>query len=108
VLLFASASGSPAQQPSGRIDLDLMAALPYSQLVAARVVFSKSSTTCPDDYGIVHVANGLFRHHHASVFRKIRWTAEFFRPVDDDTYRYRIATQDCRIDLAVRQQIRQT
>src|SRR4029077_5560032 len=106
-LLIAGLGDAPAQEPSGRLDLDLMSALPRSELVAARIVFSKSSARCPEDHGIVHATGGRLMHHRASVFRGIRSTAEYFRPIEDDTYRYRMASADCRVDLSIRQQLRQ-
>jgi hypothetical protein len=104
--LTAVLSSAAAQEPSGRLDLDLMAALPRSELVAARIVFTKSNAKCPEDQGIVNAADGLLTFHRASVFQRALQTMETFRPIEDDAYRSRIAGSDCRVDLIVRQQLR--
>jgi hypothetical protein len=102
-LLPALMSNAGAQQPSGRIDLDAVAAA--SAMVTARVVFTKSEAACPEDEAILRISGGLLRQHQR-IPRKARFQrVETYRPVDDETYRHRIATKDCRLDIVVRQQV---
>lgn len=109
VMLLAMASRAEAQQPSGRADLEVLAEQSVPQLIAVRAIFVESSAVCPADSGILQIADGRLRYFRA-VLPGVKLpfkTSTGFKAVDDDTYQERIATDDCRIDLAVRQQARQ-
>ena len=108
LLLLLTPHHSFAQEPSGRLDLDLVAALPYENLVAARVVFDKVNVTCPHDYATIRLGNGGLLHQRVmvqSASMPTRWQG--FGTIDDYTYRSHIATADCRRELTVRLQVRE-
>src|SRR5262245_46571646 len=89
-LLLVSIQPSGAQEPSGRVDLEELALLP-SELFPARVVFTKSSAVCPEDYGFLQISAGWLRHHRVDVLRRTQSSWESFRAIDDNTYRYRVS-----------------
>lgn len=103
-LLLVATVSTEAQEPSGRLDLDSMSALP--QLAAVGILFGKSSATCPEDHAILRMSGGQLRQHQPFP-RKARFDkVEPYKPIDDETYRIRISTNDCRVDMDVRQQVR--
>jgi hypothetical protein len=97
-----------AQEPSGRVDLDLMASIPGSQLVVSGVAFTKTAATCPREFGTLR-----FRRDGGIDYLKalgVLSTAEGrsgTTALDDETYRHRIATETCRIDMDIALQVRQ-
>lgn len=106
--LLAGLGSAAGQQVSGRADLELLADLPHSQLVAARVAFSKdSAVVCPHDHVILQMNRGVLAQHRASVMRPAEPAVEFLRTIDDTAYGYRVGLAQCRFELAIRQQVRQ-
>jgi len=103
-ILLASLHGSAAQQPSGRIDLEAVALA--SPLVAVRVAFSKSAAACPEDRAILRVTGGSLRQHQVFPRKATANQTDSYRPVDNETYLIRIATKECRLGIAIRQQMR--
>jgi hypothetical protein len=101
-------TASLAQEPSGRIDLDLMAANPAPQLVAGRVEFTTSEAVCPREFGTL-----LFRANGTIVILRALGTAadpfggiERNAALDDQTYRHRNAMDTCRVDIDIAEQVR--
>jgi hypothetical protein len=101
-------TASLAQEPSGRVDLDLMAANPASQLVAGRVEFTTSGVVCPHEFGTM-----VFRSNGTIVNLKALGTAADpyagtvgNAALDDETYRHRNAMDTCRVDIDVAEQVR--
>jgi hypothetical protein len=101
-------TASLAQEPSGRIDLDLMAADPVSHLVAGRVEFSTTEAVCPHGFGTLRFrADGAIFNLAALDFPPnatggVAGTAA----LDDQTYRHRIAANACRVDIDIAEQVR--
>ncbi len=101
-------TASLAQEPSGRVDLDLMAADPGSQLVAGRVEFTTSGVVCPHEFGTL-----LLRSNGTIVILKaLGIAADPYTGIvgnlalDDQTYRHRIAIDTCRVDIDIAEQVR--
>jgi hypothetical protein len=101
-------TASLAQEPSGRIDLDLMAANPAPQLVAGRVEFTTSEAVCPREFGTL-----LFRANGTIVILRALGTAadpfggiERNAALDDQTYRHQNAMDTCRVDIDIAEQVR--
>jgi hypothetical protein len=110
VMLLAMAGSAGAQEPSGRADLKALAERYVPQLMAVRAIFADSGAVCPEDTGILQIANGRLRYFRAVwPAAKLPFkTSTGFKASDDDTYAERIATDDCWTQLAVRQQVRQS
>jgi len=108
-MMLAMAGSAGAQQPSGRADLEVLAERSVPHLMVVRTIFAESSAACPEDSGILQITDGKLRYFRAVLpGAKLPFkTSTGFKAVDDDTYQERIATDDCRIELAVRQQVRQ-
>jgi hypothetical protein len=98
---------SAAHEPSNRIDLDVVSNSPASTIVIARVSFAEGDGECAEDHHVLRISGGRLAW--------IRSSAEFtpstrhgiitMGPIDDDTETYRIEGQDCRMNLAVREQV---
>jgi len=105
-VLYAFATAS-AQQPSGRVDLDLMAAIPGSQLVAGRVAFTATEASCPHEFGTLRFrSDGGIAHLKAFGLLSTaegRWGTTL---LDDKTYRHRVATDTCRVDVDFGEEVR--
>jgi hypothetical protein len=98
---------APAQEPSGRIDLDLMAAVPASQLVVGRVTFVASQAVCPQQFGTFRFrADGRITLLNAFGFlASPAGAALATTELDDETYRHRVANDSCRVDFDIREQV---
>jgi hypothetical protein len=98
---------SAAHEPSNRIDLEVVSNSPASTIVIARVSFAEDDGECAEDHHVLRISGGRLAW--------IRSSAEFtpstrhgvitMGPIDDDTEAYRIESQDCRMNLAVREQV---
>jgi hypothetical protein len=91
------------EQPHGRIDLELLSGS-SPRFVVARVSFIEANSRCPEEQGALRIALG-----ELSLLRVTDLEGAKKTPIeasDDETYRHRIAISDCRIDVAIRQQIR--
>jgi hypothetical protein len=108
-LLCAFATASAAQEPSGRIDLDVVSASPFPTFVVGRVAFGESDSACPEDRGTLRISGGTLALMRLTISADRRpessWQATML-PIDDETQHYRIGTSTCRMDIAVRQQLR--
>jgi hypothetical protein len=116
--LIAFTNAAPAQEVSGRLDLEAIAPLgPWARLVTARVLFAENDATCPGDFGMVRFTAAGFQHYRPLLpgagQKPLRiWGATIAPPAaittppDDDTQLFRLASRDCRFDITIRQQIR--
>jgi hypothetical protein len=107
-LLIGWSGRAPAQEPSGHADLDLLAAMPSSRLVVVRVVFTPTAAICPQRLGTLRFrADGSINELTAFGFLSSPhdWQAAT-TALDDETYRSRVATDSCRVDLDIGEQVR--
>lgn len=100
LLWLAATSASAAEEPSGRVDLYLLNALQNRSLIASRVGFSEGAATCPQDNGILTMSRGTLTLHRV-LLRDDAARAAIFEPATDDAYVYRIASDDCQVEIAV-------
>lgn len=107
-LLSVFVTASAAQEPKSRIDLDVVSNSIIGGIVVARDSFSETDSQCPEDRGTLRISGTL---------EWIRSSEDYPRPIisnghatmqpsTDDTQQYRIETADCRMDIAIREQIR--
>jgi hypothetical protein len=99
--LFAIAAA--LEQPHGRIDLELLSGS-SPRFVVARVSFIKANSQYPEDNGALRIALGQLSLLRVTDLEGATKTS--IEASDDETYRHRIAMSDCRMDIAIRQQIR--
>jgi hypothetical protein len=114
-LLLALSGAAAAQKANDRIDLDAIAqepriaGLPSVRPAAAQIAFADSEADCPERHGNLRISGGELRLHQLFT-RSYRPAGSLpsraIKPIDDEGYRYEIATKDCRIQLDVRLQIR--
>jgi len=117
--LIGFTNAMPAQEVSGRLDLEAIAPLgPWTRLVTARVAFAKNDVACPGDFGMVRISAAGFQHYRPLLpgpgqEKPLRiWGATIAPPgaitvpPADDTQLFRLASRDCRFDITIRQQIR--
>src|SRR5262249_12621929 len=102
--LFAGAVS--AQEPSGRLDLDVVAQASLPKIVLARVAFAGVDAVCPQDQGAVWISGGRWRHLRlipplASISN---WRGTH-RAIDGESFLYEIESQTCRTSIIVRQQV---
>jgi hypothetical protein len=103
--LTAGASATAAQQPSGRIDLELFAGVP-TQLVSVRAAFVESTAVCPEDRALLTISDGILRQLRSNPPpRRQTFLRLQSKTIDDETYLHQYSTNDCRIDLLVRMQV---
>jgi hypothetical protein len=99
----------PAQETSGRVDLDAMSASAFPRYIVSRVGFVESDRQCPEDRGTLRISRGTLTQLHLTMPTDSRPTASWratMQPIDDETQLYRIETPTCRTEVAVRQQVR--
>jgi hypothetical protein len=104
--LIALAHSAPAQEVSGRLDLEAIAPLPHVPLVTVRVTFVKDDVACPEDFGLMRISAAGWRHYRPALPWRSRIWGAITTPPDDETQLFRLAAQGCRFDIAIRQQIR--
>jgi hypothetical protein len=109
ILLLPFTGAVSAQEPSGRLDLDVVARALFPRIVHARVAFTASDAVCPEDYGTVQISGGRWIHHRL-IPPPPRPPASNWRgthsAIDDETFLYQIESQTCRTGMTVRQQVR--
>jgi hypothetical protein len=115
-LLLVLSGAATAQQANDRIDLDAIAktpriaGLPFVRPAAAQIGFADSEAVCPERHGNLQISGGELRLHQLFTrsYRPVRsFPSRDIKPVDDESYQYEIASEDCRIQLVVRLQVRQ-
>jgi hypothetical protein len=107
LVLFVPATVSSAQEPSGRIDLDVLSRSPFPKVFVARIVFAGSQSGCPADHGYLWFSKGILRQTRIGPADPRLNSNEkaIILPIDDETQQYRVESPSCRIDIAVRQQV---
>jgi hypothetical protein len=116
-LLSVLVTASEAQEPDGRINLDVVSNSPMSTIVVAAVSFGEASSQCPEDRGTLRISRGTLAWIRSSARPRFKFISvpisstieegsrATMRPTDDETLRYRIETSGCQIDIAVREQV---
>jgi hypothetical protein len=97
-----------AEDGGARIDLDVIARMPQSQLVPIRINFADASASCPEDHGNLQVSSGTITIHSARLLGR-DWgdrLGSLTGLFDDDTQRLRIAADDCSYEIGLRLQKR--
>lgn len=106
-LWFASTGYCLAEQPSVRIDLTAPRLI--ANLVAIPFVFEDSGLDCPEDRSTIVVSKGALTSRHLTLppFEQPIFPAKYkYDPSDDTTYRLQVIKATCRIDVDIRQQVR--
>jgi hypothetical protein len=110
LLAIALSPAALAQKSSGHMELDDMSTAGGPRLAIARVVISKTDTVCPQQAGMIRIdAQGGVRDVVIALALpgSRDWTIETTAAdADDFSFRRRIATDSCRIDIDVSKQQR--
>ena len=107
--LFLPATVSFAQEPSGSIDLDVLSASPVPGVFVARIAFVESDILCPEDRGNLRISRGTLTQVRMTLPADPRFNSNqraTIQPIDDETQQYQIELPNCRMNIAVRQQVR--
>ena len=119
LLVMALSPAARAQKSSGYMDLDDLSSAYGAQLAVFRVMISKTDAICPQQTGLFRIApNGRVTDVEALL-----WLVPELPPSDstiakgldlspvpapdDFTYRRRLATETCRIDVDINEQQKQ-
>lgn len=104
------------EAPGARVDLAALAAEARSgppKIVLARVSFlSSDPRRCPEDSGVLQISGGTLAQRRMAMLADPEGQGSFngwrstMSPIDDQTFQYRVALPDCRMDVAIRHQIR--
>jgi hypothetical protein len=108
-VVFLPATVSFAQEPSGRIDLDVLSASPAPGVFVARIAFVESDSPCPEDRGNLRISRGTLAQIRMTLPADPRFNSNqraTIQAIDDETQQYRIELPNCRMNIAVRQQVR--
>ena len=81
--LIAYANPAPAQEVSGRLDLEAIAPLPHVQMVAVHVTFVKDDVACPEDFGMMRISAAGWRHNRPLLPRRSLLWGAITTPPDD-------------------------
>jgi len=112
IVLIMSMDCCLAEQPSVRIDMTAQRLVPA--FAAIPFVFEDSNLDCPEDRGTIAMTDGVLKRIQLSPPR----TEEAplvaapamhmtFNPIDDATYRLQFIRTNCRVDIDIRQQLRE-
>jgi hypothetical protein len=109
LLVLGWSGQARAQEPSGRIELDVVSASPVVRLVTFRVGFVENDRDCPVDLPQkLRIWNATLVRIDAHLPTDPRpaspWHATMLQS-GDETQVYRIWTSTCRTEVAVRQQV---
>jgi hypothetical protein len=108
LLAIALSPAALAQKSSGHMELDDMSTAGGPRLAIARVVISKTDTVCPQQAGMIRIdAQGGVRDVVIALALpgSRDWTIETTAAdADDFSFRRRLATDACRIDIDVSKQ----
>jgi hypothetical protein len=108
LLAIALSPAALAQKSSGHMELDDMSTAGGPRLAIARVVISKTDTVCPQQAGMIRIdAQGGVRDVVIALALpgSRDWTIETTAAdADDFSFRRRLATDSCRIDIDVSKQ----
>jgi hypothetical protein len=103
-----SVTTSGAQEPNGRIDLNVVSDQGFPTIVVARASFAEGDRQCPEDIVTLRISGGtlaLIRPIPTDPRPQSEWHATM-QPTDDETQQYRVWTSTCRLEIAVRQYVR--
>jgi hypothetical protein len=107
--LLASAAALSAQERGEPIDLDVLSGSAVSGLSTARVSFVEGDRLCHEERGKLRISGGsltLYREPASPIEKQLVPSSRVTNvPVDDDSYDYSLQMSDCRMDIAVRQQV---
>jgi hypothetical protein len=108
LLAIALSPAALAQKSSGHMELDDMSTAGGPRLAIARVMISKTEAVCPQQAGMIRIdAQGGVRDVVIvlALPGSPDWTIETTAAdADDFSFRRRLATDSCRIDIDVSQQ----
>ena len=105
LLLVALSPTALAQKSSGHMNLEDMNQGFGAQLAVFRVAISKTDAICPQQTGIFGInSKGILADIVASLQGGGDWRMDDTQAPDDFTYRRRLATDSCRIDIDMSQQ----
>jgi hypothetical protein len=102
LLIIALSPAALAQTSSGHMDLDDMNTAVGQRLAIARVMISKTETVCPQQSGMIRIdAQGGVRDVVVALALpgSPDWMLETSADADDFSFRRRLATGTCRIDI---------
>jgi|SRR5450631_48543 hypothetical protein len=109
LLMMALSPAALAQQSSGYMDLEDMSSVYGTQLAVFRVMISETDAICPQQTGIFRIRpNGGVTEILAVLRGKGEWRMDETAAPDDFTYRRRVATNSCRIDIDMSEQQKQS
>ena len=105
LLIMALSPAALAQKSSGYMDIEDMSSVYGTQLAVFRVVISKTDAICPQQTGIFRIRpNGGVTEILAALRGKGDWRMDETAAPDDFTYRRRVATDTCRLDIDMSEQ----
>jgi hypothetical protein len=105
LLMMALSPAALAQKSSGYMDLDDVSSDYGTQLAVFRVMISKTEAICPQQTGIFGIGrNGGVTDIVAALRGFGGWRMDPAAAPDDFTYRRRLATDSCRIDIDISEQ----
>lgn len=105
LLMMALSPAALAQKSSGYMDLEDMSSVYGTQLALFRVVISKTDAICPQQTGILQIRPNGGVTEILAVLQGVRdWRMDETAAPDDFTYRRRVATDSCRIDIDMSEQ----
>ncbi len=116
LLIIALSPAALAQTSSGHMDLDDLSSVYGAQLAAFRVMISRTDAICPQQTGLFRIApDGLVTDIEAMLWlvpELPRGDGKIVKDMDlspvpapdDFTYRRRLATESCRIDVDISEQ----
>jgi hypothetical protein len=100
LLMMALSPAALAQKSSGYMDLEDFSSVYGTQLAVFRVAISKTDAICPQQTGIFRIRPNGGVTEILPVLRGVPdWRMDQTDPPDDFTYRRRVATGSCRIDI---------
>jgi hypothetical protein len=105
LLIMVLSPSALAQKSTGHMELDDMSTSGGPRLAIASVVISKTEAVCPKQTGMIRIdARGRVRDTVLALVGPGNWTLESAPDPDDFSFRRRLATASCRIDIDVSKQ----
>jgi hypothetical protein len=108
LLVLGFTGQAQAQEPSGRIDLDVVSGSPQAKIVVVRVGFVENDRDCPERQHRLRIAKATLTQLEVRMPTDPgpHYSQTAGKPGDDETQLYQIATPTCRTEIAIRQQVR--
>jgi hypothetical protein len=108
LFMIALSPAALAQKSSGYMNLEDMSDIYGTQLAVFRVMLSATDAVCPEQTGILRIGPHGVVTDIIPILRGSRssqdWRMEPPPDPDDFTYRRRVATESCRIDIDIGEQ----